>query len=614
MILSTTEFDSFDVLVAYAKSTAVHQGYALSIGRSRKNRKGEWNGVDLRCDLGGEYENRLGLTEESRKRETGSRLQGCPFELRGRRRGEKWVLLTHMGEHNHQPAADISGHAAARRLKEDQHDLVRSMTEAGSRPREILCALRNADDSFRGIGKTIYNARQAAKLEQLDGRTPIQALFDTLQTANYYYRFQADEAGRVQNLFWTNPLSIQMMRSFPHLLLMDCTYKTNRFKLPLLNIAGITCTNRTFFGCFSLLSSETEQSYRWALHQVSEIYGDQQRLTVIVTDRERALLTAIGNVFPDARNLLCIWHINKNVLAKCKPLFSDGARFDAFMASWNAVVYSETAAEYEEQWRTLREDFASCQRAIRYLEEQWCPYKERFVHAWTNEHFHMGTTVTSRIEGSHAVLKDSIKASTVDLYDMFHRIESAVQLQERQIYAEIQHQRSHIHHRFRIDPLKDVVRKVSAHALTSLYNQYMKARHATAESPLPDCSGAFRKTMGLPCSHDIVLHLQSQTSIQVSEIHSQWHLKDRLTPPATVEVPENSRLGHEDVQNPAVAVVRGRPRGALGTTRREPSLFERVEASLAPGRRCRLCKRPGHNVRTCPQVRSDEAPVSGSQS
>ena len=608
MILSTTEFDSLDALMAYAKSTAVDQGYALSIGRSRKYSDGEWKSVDLRCDLGGEYKNPLNLTEEIRRRQTGSRLRGCLFELRARRRGGKWLLLTHMGEHNHEPAADISGHAVACRLDQDQYDLVHSMTEAGCRPREILCALRSTDDSFRGTAKTVYNRRQAARLEALDGRTPLQALFDTLQSTNYYYRYEVDETGRIQNLFWAHPLSIQMMRSFPNLLLMDCTYKTNRFKLPLLNVAGITCTNRTFFGCFCLLSSETEPSYRWALGQVSEIYDGQQKPTVIVTDRERALLAAIQNVFPDVRNFLCAWHINKNILAKCKPLFSDSESFSKLMASWNAVVYSETEAEYEEQWKKLQEDFAFCQRAVRYLEEHWCPYKERFVHAWTNLHLHMGTTVTSRVERSHAVLKDGIRTSTVDLYDMFNRIESAIFLQEREIYAEIQHQRSHIHHRFRIDLLKDVVGKVSAHALTSLYKQYMTARYATADDPLPRCSGAFRMTMGLPYSHDIVLHLHGRTSIQVGEIHSQWHLKNRLTPPIMEAVAANSRLGHEEIRNPLVPTVRGRPRGALGTTRRDPSLYESVEASLAPGRRCRLCKRPGHNARTCPQNVS-EAPV-----
>jgi len=41
---------------------------------------------------------------------------------------------------------------------------------------------------------------------------------------------------------------------------------------------------------------------------------------VIVTDRDLALKNALKTVFPDATNLLCRFHINKNVKAKCKTL------------------------------------------------------------------------------------------------------------------------------------------------------------------------------------------------------------------------------------------------------------------------------------------------------
>lgn len=41
---------------------------------------------------------------------------------------------------------------------------------------------------------------------------------------------------------------------------------------------------------------------------------------VVVTDKEVAMMNAIFAVFPSATYLLCRWHINKNVLAKCKKL------------------------------------------------------------------------------------------------------------------------------------------------------------------------------------------------------------------------------------------------------------------------------------------------------
>ena len=41
---------------------------------------------------------------------------------------------------------------------------------------------------------------------------------------------------------------------------------------------------------------------------------------VIVTDRDLSLMNAVKTVFLDATNLLCQFHIDKNVKAKCKTL------------------------------------------------------------------------------------------------------------------------------------------------------------------------------------------------------------------------------------------------------------------------------------------------------
>ena len=51
----------------------------------------------------------------------------------------------------------------------------------------------------------------------------------------------------VRDLFWAHPTSIQLLNAFCSVLIMDCTYKTNRYRLPLLEIVGVTSTNLTFF-------------------------------------------------------------------------------------------------------------------------------------------------------------------------------------------------------------------------------------------------------------------------------------------------------------------------------------------------------------------------------
>jgi transposase-like protein len=39
-----------------------------------------------------------------------------------------------------------------------------------------------------------------------------------------------------------------------------------------------------------------------------------------MTDKDKGLLRAIEDVFPVADSMLCIWHVNKNILTKARPL------------------------------------------------------------------------------------------------------------------------------------------------------------------------------------------------------------------------------------------------------------------------------------------------------
>lgn len=92
----------------------------------------------------------------------------------------------------------------------------------------------------------------------------------------------------------------------------DCTYKTNRYKMPLLHFVGLSNVGKSFSIAFCFLKSELKSDYIWALNAFSACFNKCP--DVFVTDYEMALINASYEVFPNTANLLCIWHINKNVL------------------------------------------------------------------------------------------------------------------------------------------------------------------------------------------------------------------------------------------------------------------------------------------------------------
>jgi len=108
---------------------------------------------------------------------------------------------------------------------------------------------------------------------------------------------------------------------------MDCTYRTNRFKLPLLRILGITALKTTYYVGFCFMAKEEREDYIWVLQNLRALYNSLgiEAPKVIITDRELALMNAIAEVFPipNTRSLLCIWHVNKAVFTRCKAGFTD---------------------------------------------------------------------------------------------------------------------------------------------------------------------------------------------------------------------------------------------------------------------------------------------------
>ena len=110
-------------------------------------------------------------------------------------------------------------------------------------------------------------------------------------------------------------------------------------------------------------------------------------LEVIVTDRELALMNAIDVVFPSSKHLLCRWHINKNVLAKCKKMFDSKDTWEKFNSSWNLLIFSSSKDEYHEHLSTLHKEFSAYPEALDYVTQTWLKqYKEKFVASWTNSY------------------------------------------------------------------------------------------------------------------------------------------------------------------------------------------------------------------------------------
>lgn len=103
--------------------------------------------------------------------------------------------------------------------------------------------------------------------------------------------------------------------------------------MPLLDMIGVDAAGPSFCIAFAFLSCETEEDYTWALERLKSLLYEQCGAALpsaILTDRCLALINAASTIFPSAATLLCLWHANKAVLARCQPAFSEAEKWKEF--------------------------------------------------------------------------------------------------------------------------------------------------------------------------------------------------------------------------------------------------------------------------------------------
>ncbi|XP_052171683.1 PKS-NRPS hybrid synthetase cheA-like [Diospyros lotus] len=444
----------------------------------------------------------------------------------------QWELKVICGVHNHPLAVQLEGHSYAGRLTEKEKGILKTMSENLVKPRNILMSLKVDDENNVTTIKTIYNARQRYKLIEKGGRSQMQQLMKKLRECNYVEWHRTDGSNCIGDLFWAHPMSIDLLKIFPHVLIMDCTYKTNRYRYPLLEIVGVTSTELTFPVAFVFMNHEYEDNYTWAMERLKNVMGSNACPGVIVTDRELALMNAIYKVFPSTTTLLCRWHISKNILAKCKKFFDRKETWEKFMLQWNLLVFASTEIEYQSLLSDLMVEYHAYEGALDYVRNTWLnDYKEKFIAAWTNKVLHFGNVTTNRAESAYVKLKRYLGSSQGDFESSWKIINSLIELQHTEIKGSFEKSLILVQHNFRSEIFRELRGIISRNAMNMVSKQTEMAQKIGVDKVA--CRCVIRSTHGLPCAHEIAELMMEGRPIPLSFVHPYWTKLDLVN---TVDV------------------------------------------------------------------------------
>jgi len=123
--------------------------------------------------------------------------------------------------------------------------------------------------------RIIYNVKKKHKIVEYARKLQMQHLLKNLSEQSYIeIHGSCPNKDTVKDILWAHLTSIDLLHVFPHVLIIDCTYKTNRYWLPLMEIVGVTSTEMTFSVVFAYLKAEQKDNFSWYLDSLRSLMHD----------------------------------------------------------------------------------------------------------------------------------------------------------------------------------------------------------------------------------------------------------------------------------------------------------------------------------------------------
>ncbi|KAE8685821.1 hypothetical protein F3Y22_tig00111092pilonHSYRG00106 [Hibiscus syriacus] len=201
---------------------------------------------------------------------------------------------------------------------------------------------------------------------------------------------------------------------FGDVIAFDTTYKDNLYGRPIMPIVGVNHHHNTIVFATAIIADETSQSFKWVLQNFLEAMMNKLPISV-VTDGDRAMQRAIKSVIPNAKHILCYWHLSRNAQANIgDPKFT--AAFSKCMVSW------WTTDEFDIQWRSVVSEF-NVEKHPWVIEKGNTQYL--WAQAYLTGHFFANIRSTQRCESMNASLAIVLKHKKTYL-DVVRAIEDGI--------------------------------------------------------------------------------------------------------------------------------------------------------------------------------------------
>lgn len=258
---------------------------------------------------------------------------------------------------------DMRAYPSARRLTDEEDKKRADLLTLNVPVRKQLDILKSTNPSLLTTPKDLANLNQKQKKARLAGSCATQTLVNELPQRDYVYEVKTAPNNNVTtHILFAHKESVMLARQYCKVVVLDCTYKTNKYNEPLMNVVGIDCHNKSFNIGFAFIVGERETDFDWVLDSLNRLvfYAEEGlppiRPKVVITDNDVGLMNSVRSRWPTAKNNLCRFHVEMNVAARIKVEFKGCENTNLAndcLTEWSALYHMRSEDDLIAAWTSL---------------------------------------------------------------------------------------------------------------------------------------------------------------------------------------------------------------------------------------------------------------------
>ena len=237
-----------------------------------------------------------------------------------------------------------------------------------------------------------------------------------------------ESEGKLKNMIFSTSNMKKLYSAFNDIILIDSTYRTNKYKLPLIVLAAINEEGRTFIIGFGVVQSEEAINISWILKELFDYFAFAPN--IICSDSCPTLDKVIRELLPNTTHLLCGWHVAQNLRSHTVPLsnqsvflvftFIEKIFEEDFIKNISQLPYCPSKSLVEELFDKIKKENRLSEKTKSYFQAKF-ETKERWCLAYKCDLPCLKINTTLRIEGINGVIKTELSSSS-SLVELLYRL------------------------------------------------------------------------------------------------------------------------------------------------------------------------------------------------